>query len=122
MYLPRSLKRKHDEDSYTDQHATKRSANGNICLEATAVPEATIYSPNTDEVYTTDTIPDPKVNDDNSEIPFEQENVEGSSVDTVKQFSSQQRLVEPNQDEPVCVICGKYGEYINDQTDNDVCR
>jgi hypothetical protein len=38
----------------------------------------------------------------------------------VKQFSSDQRLALP--DEPICVICGKYGEYINDETDHDVCR
>lgn len=122
MYLPRSLKRKHNEDSYVDQHTTKRPTKENIGVEATTVPEATISSPNTYEVYNTDTIPDPIVNYGNSESPFEAENVEDPSVDAVKQFSSQQRLVEPNQDEPVCVICGKFGEYINDQTDNDVCR
>jgi ATP-dependent RNA helicase DDX59 len=121
MFLPRSLKRKHNEDSHTNRHITKRPAKENTCLEAVTVPEATITSHLTDEAYSTDTMPDPNVNDDNSGLPFEQESVEETS-DAVKQFSSQQRLVEPNQDEPVCVICGKYGEYINDQTHNDVCR
>ncbi len=27
----------------------------------------------------------------------------------------------PTSGEPVCVVCGKYGEYIVDQTDSDVC-
>jgi len=39
--------------------------------------------------------------------------------DEVKQSSSQQRW--PATDEPVCVVCEKYGEYICDQTDADVC-
>lgn len=38
----------------------------------------------------------------------------------IKQFSSDQRLAV--HDEPICVVCGKYGEYINDETDQDVCR
>ncbi|KAI8371311.1 P-loop containing nucleoside triphosphate hydrolase protein [Choanephora cucurbitarum] len=37
----------------------------------------------------------------------------------IKQFSSDQRLAQP--DEPCCIVCGKYGEYINDDTDHDVC-
>ncbi|XP_029110517.1 putative ATP-dependent RNA helicase DDX59 [Scleropages formosus] len=37
----------------------------------------------------------------------------------VKSFKKNQRWPEPG--EPVCVMCGRYGEYICDQTDNDVC-
>ncbi|KAI5064207.1 hypothetical protein GOP47_0020877 [Adiantum capillus-veneris] len=37
----------------------------------------------------------------------------------VKSHSNQQR--DPEPDEPVCVICGRYGEYICDETDEDVC-
>lgn len=43
-----------------------------------------------------------------------------TDTDDIKQFSSDQRLALP--DEPVCVVCGKYGEYINDETDQDICR
>ncbi|RUS19081.1 hypothetical protein BC937DRAFT_88011, partial [Endogone sp. FLAS-F59071] len=32
---------------------------------------------------------------------------------------SEQRF--PLPDEPVCIVCGRYGEYICDQTDHDVC-
>lgn len=37
----------------------------------------------------------------------------------VKSFKKSQRW--PNPGEPVCVMCGRYGEYICDNTDNDVC-
>lgn len=37
----------------------------------------------------------------------------------VKSFSKTQRWAEPG--EPVCVVCGRYGEYICDKTDEDVC-
>ncbi|XP_042200883.1 probable ATP-dependent RNA helicase DDX59 [Callorhinchus milii] len=37
----------------------------------------------------------------------------------VKERSESQRWAEPG--EPACVMCGRYGEYICDQTDSDVC-
>lgn len=37
----------------------------------------------------------------------------------VKSFSKTQRCAEPG--EPVCVVCGRFGEYICDKTDADVC-
>lgn len=37
----------------------------------------------------------------------------------VKSFKKSQRWPEPG--DPVCVMCGRYGEYICDATDNDVC-
>ncbi|XP_044156798.1 LOW QUALITY PROTEIN: probable ATP-dependent RNA helicase DDX59 [Bufo gargarizans] len=37
----------------------------------------------------------------------------------IKSYSKLQRW--PLQGEPVCVICGRYGEYICDQTEHDVC-
>ncbi|CAG8740303.1 4709_t:CDS:2 [Dentiscutata erythropus] len=39
--------------------------------------------------------------------------------DPIKECSCQQR--EASTGEPVCVVCGKYGEYICDETDHDVC-
>lgn len=41
------------------------------------------------------------------------------SEEPVKSFSKTQRPAEPG--EPVCVVCGRYGEYICDETDEDVC-
>ncbi|XP_005375200.1 PREDICTED: probable ATP-dependent RNA helicase DDX59 [Chinchilla lanigera] len=51
----------------------------------------------------------PEQNEKNSP-PFEE---------PVKSFSKTQRWAEPG--EPVCVVCGRYGEYICDKTDEDVC-
>jgi topoisomerase IA-like protein len=48
----------------------------------------------------------------------ENEDVVGED-DEIVTHSSQQRAAE--EGEPICVICGKYGEYICDQTEQDVC-
>ncbi|KAL2335103.1 hypothetical protein Fmac_016316 [Flemingia macrophylla] len=48
-----------------------------------------------------------------SDAPNDAEN------DDVKLRSRDQRLALPG--EPKCVICGRYGEYICDETDDDVC-
>ena len=39
--------------------------------------------------------------------------------DFVVEFSRDQRWPAP--DEPACIVCGKYGQYICDATDEDVC-
>lgn len=39
-------------------------------------------------------------------------------IDRVK-TRTEQRF--PLHGEPVCVICGRYGEYICDETDDDIC-
>ncbi|XP_029905164.1 putative ATP-dependent RNA helicase DDX59 isoform X2 [Myripristis murdjan] len=55
--------------------------------------------------------------------PHTQEPSSGGSEEEeeepVKSFRKSQRWPEPG--EPVCVMCGRYGEYICDSTDNDVC-
>uniref|UniRef100_A0A8C3SPC2 RNA helicase n=1 Tax=Chelydra serpentina TaxID=8475 RepID=A0A8C3SPC2_CHESE len=65
----------------------------------------------------------------NSDFPFVDESLgsdnqnvdeDSSSVDEpIKSFSKSQRWAEPG--EPICVVCGRYGEYICDKTDEDVC-
>ncbi|KAJ8384535.1 hypothetical protein AAFF_G00204500 [Aldrovandia affinis] len=49
----------------------------------------------------------------------ESEAEDSEEEEPVKSLKRSQRWPEPG--EPVCVICGRYGEYICDQTDNDVC-
>ncbi|XP_056270795.1 probable ATP-dependent RNA helicase DDX59 isoform X4 [Pseudoliparis swirei] len=49
----------------------------------------------------------------------EEEEEEQQQQPPVKSFKKNQRWPEPG--EPVCVMCGRYGEYICDSTDNDVC-
>ena len=41
------------------------------------------------------------------------------SDEPVLSFSKQQRW--PGPGEPVCVVCGRYGAYIVDRTDDDIC-
>ncbi len=48
-----------------------------------------------------------------------EEEEEEEEEEPVKSFKKSQRWPEPG--EPVCVMCGRYGEYICDSTDNDVC-
>ncbi len=51
---------------------------------------------------------------DDEEEPKQEEEEE-----TVIEFSIDQRPPKPG--EPVCVVCGKYGQYICDETEKDVC-
>ena len=44
---------------------------------------------------------------------------ESIDEDEVVEFSEDQRSARPG--EPVCVVCGRYGAYICDATDQDVC-
>lgn len=37
----------------------------------------------------------------------------------VKERSTQQRPAKPG--DPICAVCGRYGEYICDETDDDIC-
>ncbi|CAM6087315.1 unnamed protein product [Calypogeia fissa] len=46
-------------------------------------------------------------------------NPSGDEDNPVKVRSIDQRAAKP--DEPSCVVCGRYGEYICDETDEDVC-
>lgn len=56
-------------------------------------------------------------NNQNMAIPHG-DGVDDSQSD-VKEWSKDQREALP--EEPKCVICGRYGEYICDETDDDVC-
>ena len=49
----------------------------------------------------------------------EEEEDDEDALPAIVSFSKNQRW--PEEDDPVCVICGKYGEYICDQTEADVC-
>ncbi|XP_041745612.1 probable ATP-dependent RNA helicase DDX59 [Coregonus clupeaformis] len=58
--------------------------------------------------------------------PEDQQSSESSPEDSeeeeeepVKSFRKSQRWPEPG--EPICVMCSRFGEYICDSTDNDVC-
>lgn len=42
------------------------------------------------------------------------------SAEPMKRYSSNQRLAQEH--EACCVVCGRYGEYVNKDTKQDVCR
>lgn len=54
-----------------------------------------------------------------SGVSEDEDEDEDEDEEPVKSFKKSQRWPEPG--EPVCVMCGRYGEYICDKTDNDVC-
>uniref|UniRef100_H0VCB7 Probable ATP-dependent RNA helicase DDX59 n=1 Tax=Cavia porcellus TaxID=10141 RepID=H0VCB7_CAVPO len=127
MFVPRSLK-------------IKRNSNEDIksCLAKKIKPEAEDCHLEQDRGVPCDALApkEPATPDraSNELVPFPRpahQVVEGSQVapeqnedsppfeEPVKSFSKTQRWPEPG--EPVCVVCGRYGEYICDQTDEDVC-
>jgi len=58
-----------------------------------------------------------KVTEQSIEI---EQDIEDDQENKVKEYSFQQRW-PLGDDEPICIICGRYGEYICDETDHDVC-
>lgn len=62
---------------------------------------------------------DSSVHDDGHKPASDITEEEEEEEEPVKSFKKNQRWPEPG--EPVCVMCGRYGEYICDATDNDVC-
>lgn len=131
MFMPRSLKLKRATES--PQRNPKRSKATSEDAVSTSPPDTT--SPIPDEKC----LPDATVNkeedlhletsqtgENETEKEPKQNETEQSDDDDdeeeeepVKSFKKNQRWPEPG--EPVCVMCGRYGEYICDKTDNDVC-
>uniref|UniRef100_A0A6P8HX19 RNA helicase n=1 Tax=Actinia tenebrosa TaxID=6105 RepID=A0A6P8HX19_ACTTE len=60
-------------------------------------------------------IPD-KVSKENANL---EDDDEEEVEEEIVSYSKNQRW--PDQDEPVCVVCGRYGAYICDETEKDVC-
>uniref|UniRef100_A0A8C4SKE4 RNA helicase n=1 Tax=Erpetoichthys calabaricus TaxID=27687 RepID=A0A8C4SKE4_ERPCA len=107
MFVPRTLKIKHSFDN-TNQASKK-------CKDS-FIPTETECGLQEEKIELEETL---------AKNAFLTENLhnkqEGCPVgeDPVKSFKKNQRWPEPG--EPVCVLCGRYGEYICDTTDSDVC-
>lgn len=100
--MPRSLKLKRAPESHQLQQNPKRS-------KATSEDTVSTSSPETCPVHI-----------EREEEPHQIETEEADEEEEpVKSFKKNQRWPDPG--EPVCVMCGRYGEYICDKTDNDVC-
>ncbi|CAO3595081.1 unnamed protein product [Absidia cylindrospora] len=108
MFIPRSIKRKQPDHPTSEQPINKKQLTKDI-------------SPNKSNSSDVDN-DNGNGNNGSTYANFDPNTDSNSQADdSVKHFSSQQRLVDINSDEPTCIICGKYGEYINDDTENDVC-
>ncbi|XP_069377964.1 probable ATP-dependent RNA helicase DDX59 [Paralichthys olivaceus] len=89
----------HEEEAYEDvkiQDETKQAGGDSAALTESSAHEDGLKSSSSEE-----------------------EEEEEEEEEPVKSFKKSQRWPEPG--EPVCVMCGRYGEYICDSTDNDVC-
>ncbi|NWR70876.1 DDX59 helicase, partial [Centropus unirufus] len=131
MFLPRSVKVKRatEDDKSCIAKRNKLSSEGSLQEESTEFQDfksiRTETAPsrcNLNEVVQEHT--EPVAGDlglANTALGKDNQNTDagGSLEEPIKSFSKCQRWPEPG--EPVCVVCGRYGEYICDKTDEDVC-
>ncbi|XP_013816723.2 probable ATP-dependent RNA helicase DDX59 isoform X1 [Apteryx mantelli] len=132
MFLPRSLKvkRSADEDKSTAKK-NKFSSEESLLEETTEVQDCKSVTKETSasgcslheavqECREPVAVPSDLGVASTSLGKDNQNTDEDSSLEEpIKSFSKSQRWAEPG--EPVCVVCGRYGEYICDKTDEDVC-
>lgn len=115
MFTPRSVKVKRESDSQTTTEVKKSKRKPD-----TAVPAATESHGGDKRLPTkSEEKPDQDATLLHTEMSEEEEEEEEKQEEAVKSFKKSQRW--PNPGEPVCVMCARYGEYICDKTDNDVC-
>ncbi|XP_053094346.1 probable ATP-dependent RNA helicase DDX59 [Pangasianodon hypophthalmus] len=120
MFMPRSLKVKRASESQKSPEVKKSKGN----LDA-SVTDSESHSG--DECFSVKTEDNPDESHKHttslqSELirnETEEQEEKQEEEEPVKSFKKSQRW--PNPGEPVCVMCGRYGEYICDNTDNDVC-
>ncbi|XP_040983739.1 probable ATP-dependent RNA helicase DDX59 isoform X2 [Aquila chrysaetos chrysaetos] len=131
MFLPRSVKVKRtaDEDKNCTAKKNRLSSGGSLLEETTEFQdcksdrtETSASKCNLNEVVQECTeriagdlgVANTTSGKDNQNI-----DEDSSLEEPIKSFSKSQRWAEPG--EPLCVVCGRYGEYICDKTDEDVC-
>ncbi|NXI16500.1 DDX59 helicase, partial [Irena cyanogastra] len=131
MFLPRSVKVKRtaDEDKSCTAKKSKLSSGGSLLGETTEFQDCKSFgtetSASTDssgeivQEHTEPAAADLGVTNTSSAKDSQNTENDGSLEEPIKSFSKSQRWAEPG--EPVCVVCGRYGEYICDKTDEDVC-
>lgn len=122
--MPRSVKVKRASDTQTATEVKK--SRGNLGDNAT-VSDAS-ESQNVDKCLPVETEDKPSPSHQDATLLQSElvgnetevsEEAQEEEEEPVKSFKKSQRW--PNPGEPVCVMCGRYGEYICDNTDNDVC-
>ncbi|XP_004458141.1 probable ATP-dependent RNA helicase DDX59 [Dasypus novemcinctus] len=127
MFVPRSLKIKRNANDDSKNCVAKKVKQAedlqldegrDVLVDALVEKEAT-----TPDRHGAESCPFPSPADQLAEtyVTGHEQGVKDSSLseEPVKSFSKTQRWADPG--EPVCVVCGRYGEYICDKTDEDVC-
>nr|XP_034369535.1 probable ATP-dependent RNA helicase DDX59 isoform X2 [Arvicanthis niloticus] len=127
MFVPRSLKikRSSNDDLKSCEAKKSKAEAGSLQLEGDR--DTPVHASVTKEAVTADrpgsasstSSPSCQLVEVCSEGPDQDVKSSHTSEEPVKSFSKTQRWPEPG--EPVCVVCGRYGEYICDETDEDVC-
>ncbi|GAA6232910.1 probable ATP-dependent RNA helicase DDX59 [Lates japonicus] len=126
MFMPRALKVKRpaqgsvqilnkkskiQQDERKDESSSDTPVQKEEPCEETKTQDETIQASGDSAAVTESSVRDDGHKSSSSDEEEEEE--------PVKSFKKSQRWPEPG--EPVCVMCGRYGEYICDSTDNDVC-
>lgn len=123
MFMPRALKVKRPmqstsqaKKSKVDQDESKDKDSASLPVQNEEMQEK--MNRQGDTMQSSDST---KIQDEKLETISDVKNTSDSEEEEepVKSFKKLQRWPEPG--EPVCVMCGRYGEYICDSTDNDVC-
>ncbi|XP_020780488.2 probable ATP-dependent RNA helicase DDX59 [Boleophthalmus pectinirostris] len=104
MFMPRALKVKRSSES------------SNVVLQKKSKTDEEETAGSSETHVQNDVYGQKTQNETDHESPLQESDEEDEPV---KSFKKSQRWPEPG--EPVCVMCGRYGEYICDSTDNDVC-
>ncbi|XP_035509717.1 probable ATP-dependent RNA helicase DDX59 [Morone saxatilis] len=131
MFMPRALKVKRpaqgssralnkkskvDEEARKDEGGSVTPVQKEEACEGTNTQNETIQAGGDSAGLTESSVSEDGHKSASSDTEEEEEEEE---EEPVKSFKKSQRWPEPG--EPVCVMCGRYGEYICDSTDNDVC-
>ncbi|XP_036009142.1 probable ATP-dependent RNA helicase DDX59 isoform X5 [Mus musculus] len=127
MFVPRSLKIKRSSNDDLKSGEAKKSKPEAGGLQVEGDRDTPVHTSVTEEAVTADkpghasstNSPSCQLAEVSSTGPDEGVKDSHPSEEPVKSFSKTQRWPEPG--EPVCVVCGRYGEYICDKTDEDVC-
>ncbi|XP_023080491.1 probable ATP-dependent RNA helicase DDX59 isoform X2 [Piliocolobus tephrosceles] len=129
MFVPRSLKIKrhaNDDDGKSCVAKIIKSDPEDLQLDKSRdapVDALVIEAATTPDRHSSESCPFPSPGGQLAEVhsvsPKQDAKDSHPSEEPVKSFSKTQRWAEPG--EPVCVVCGRYGEYICDKTDEDVC-
>ncbi|XP_077188893.1 putative ATP-dependent RNA helicase DDX59 [Paroedura picta] len=130
MFVPRAVKvRRADDDDGTCVTKKNKTSSESSFEEASKFREAELNMKETSasniESPSVEGCTEPQTSLDSPAAVMEGPLANGKNEnfspaeEPIKSFSRTQRW--PESGEPVCVVCGRYGEYICDQTDEDVC-